>query len=89
MVTSFAEMLKPLEAERLTQWITEAMPSGLPTISTFAVGLNSDYDAVHAGLTTHWNPAPSKAPVNRIKLLKRRMLGRTSFALLCKRVLLA
>ncbi|GAA2997437.1 ISL3 family transposase [Streptomyces lactacystinicus] len=89
LVTSFAEMLTRLEGERLTEWITEAMTSGLPGISTFAVGLNSDYDAVHAGLTTHWNSGPVEGAVNRIKMLKRQMFGRAGFTLLRKRVLLA
>ncbi|MFB6878990.1 transposase [Streptomyces sp. NPDC056323] len=89
LVTSFAEMLTHLEGNRLTEWITEAMTSGLPGISTFAVGLNSDYNAVHAGLTTHWNSGHVEGTVNRIKMLKRQMFGRASFALLRKRVLLA
>ncbi|AUY54580.1 transposase [Streptomyces sp. CB01881] len=89
LVTSFAEMLTRLEGERLTEWITDAMTSSLPGISTFAVGLNSDYDAVHAGLTTHWNSGPVEGTVNRIKMLKRQMYGRAGFDLLRKRVLLA
>ncbi len=89
LVTSFAEMLTRLEGERLTDWITEAMTSGLPGISTFAIVLNSDYAAVRAGLTTHWNSGPVEGTVNRIKMLKRQMLGRASFPLLRKRVLLA
>ncbi|MFJ9460820.1 helix-turn-helix domain-containing protein [Kitasatospora sp. NPDC101447] len=68
LVTSFAEMLTRLEGEHLTEWITEAMTSGLPGISTFAADLNSDYDAVHAGLTTHWNSGPVEGTVNRIIL---------------------
>ncbi|MFI0986367.1 ISL3 family transposase [Streptomyces exfoliatus] len=89
LVTSFAEMLTRLEGERLTDWITEAMTSGLPGVSTFAVGLNSDYAAVEAGLTSHWNSGHVEGAVNRIKMLKRQMFGRASFRLLRKRVLLA
>ncbi|MFD5922718.1 ISL3 family transposase [Kitasatospora sp. NPDC127035] len=89
LVTSFAEMLTRLEGERLPGWITDAMTSGLPGISTFAIGLNSDYDAVHAGLTTHWNSGPVEGTVNRIKMIKRQMYGRAGFKLLRKRVLLA
>ncbi|MFE7530765.1 ISL3 family transposase [Kitasatospora sp. NPDC057542] len=68
LVTSFAEMLTRLEGEHLTEWITAAMTSGLAGISTFAAGLNNDYDAVHAGLTTHWNSGPVEGTVNRIIL---------------------
>ncbi|MFF7890272.1 ISL3 family transposase [Streptomyces sp. NPDC007916] len=89
LISSFAEMLTTLDGGRLTEWITDAMTSGLPGISSFAVGLNSDYDAVHAGLTTHWNSGPVEGAVNRIKMLKRQMFGRAGFPLLRKRVLLA
>ncbi|GAA0663971.1 hypothetical protein GCM10010193_14130 [Kitasatospora atroaurantiaca] len=82
-------MLTLLDGERLTDWITEAITSGLPGISTFAAGLNSDYDAVEAGLTSHWNSGPVEGAVNRIKMLKRQMFGRAGFPLLRKRVLLA
>ncbi|MFF3075258.1 transposase [Kitasatospora sp. NPDC057936] len=86
-VTSFAEMLTRLEGERLTDWITEAMTPGPPGISTLAAGLNSDYDAVHAALTTAWNSGPLEGTVNRTKMLKRQMSGRAGFALLPRRVL--
>ncbi|MFE0464247.1 transposase [Kitasatospora sp. NPDC058965] len=89
LVRSFAEMLTLLDGERLPEWITTATTSGLPGISTFANGLNSDYDAVAAGLTTPWNSGHVESAVNRIKMLKRQMFGRAGFQLLRKRVLLA
>ncbi|MFF3617401.1 transposase [Streptomyces sp. NPDC002580] len=89
LISSFAEMLTTLDGARLPEWITDAMRAGLPGISTFAVGLQSDFDAVTAGLTTHWNSGPVEGAVNRIKMLKRQMFGRAGFDLLRKRVLLA
>ncbi|WP_042424390.1 ISL3 family transposase [Streptacidiphilus anmyonensis] len=89
LVTTFAEMLTLLDGDRLPEWIAEAKAAGLPGISTFANGLNSDYAAVHAGLTTHWNSGHVEGAVNRIKMLKRQMFGRAGFPLLRKRVLLA
>ncbi|MBT2482200.1 transposase [Streptomyces sp. ISL-94] len=89
LVGSFAEMLTTLDGGRLTDWITDAMTAGLPGVSTFAVGLEADFDAVTAGLTTHWNSGPVEGAVNRIKMLKRQMFGRAGFPLLRKRVLLA
>ncbi|MFE5301893.1 ISL3 family transposase [Streptomyces sp. NPDC056632] len=89
LVRSLAEMLTELEGHRLPEWITQAMTSGLRGISTFANGLNSDYDAVEAGLTTQWNSGHVEGAVNRIKMLKRQMFGRAGFPLLRKRVLLA
>ncbi|MFF0415572.1 ISL3 family transposase [Kitasatospora sp. NPDC004745] len=89
LVTAFAEMLTLLDGDRLPEWISEAKVAGLPGISTFANGLNSDYAAVHAGLTTQWNSGHVEGAVNRIKMLKRQMFGRAGFPLLRKRVLLA
>ncbi|MFJ9774381.1 transposase [Kitasatospora sp. NPDC101157] len=86
LVTTFAGMLILLDGDRLPQWIAEAKAAGLPGISTFANGLNSDYAAVHAGLTTQWNSGHVEGAVNRIKTLKRQMFGRAGFQLLCKRV---
>ncbi|MFE9453459.1 ISL3 family transposase [Streptomyces sp. NPDC006739] len=89
LTSSFAEMLTTLSGDRLPEWITEAADADLPGISSFAVGLNSDFDAVTAGLTTDWNSGPVEGAVNRIKMLKRQMFGRAGFGLLRKRVLLS
>ncbi|CAL9623472.1 hypothetical protein SUDANB43_05869 [Streptomyces sp. enrichment culture] len=88
LTSSFAEMLTTLGGDRLPEWITEASNANLPGISTFAIGLNSDLDAVTAGLTTDWNSGPVEGAVNRIKMLKRQMFDRAGFELLRKRVLL-
>ncbi|MEV4040417.1 ISL3 family transposase [Streptomyces umbrinus] len=89
LTSSFAEMLTTLSGERLPGWVNEAATADLPGISTFALGLHSDFDAVTAGLTTDWNSGPVEGAVNRIKMFKRQMFGRAGFPLLRKRVLLA
>jgi transposase len=89
LTSSFAEMLTTLSGMRLPDWITEATDANLPGISSFAVGLHSDFAAVTAGLTTDWNSGPVEGAANRIKMLKRQMFGRAFFPLLRKRVLLA
>ncbi|MFK4272833.1 ISL3 family transposase [Streptomyces milbemycinicus] len=89
LVSSFAEMLTTLRGTRLPDWVNDATDANLPGISSFAVGLHSDFDAVTAGLTTDWNSGPVEGAVNRIKMLKRQMFGRAGFGLLRKRVLLA
>ncbi|WP_107057738.1 transposase [Streptomyces sp. NRRL S-146] len=70
LTSTFAEMLATLSGTRMTEWITEATNANLPGISSFAVGLHSDFDAVTAGLTTDWNSGPVEGAVNRIKMLK-------------------
>jgi hypothetical protein len=61
LISLFAEMLTTLDGNRLPEWITDAMRAGLPGISTFAAHLESDFDAVTAGLTPTGTPAPWKA----------------------------
>ncbi len=61
----------------------------LPTIHTFAAGIDRDRDAVIAGLTLPWSSGVVEGHVNRIKMLKRQMFGRAGFQLLRKRVLLS
>ncbi|WP_159425623.1 hypothetical protein [Streptomyces sp. fd1-xmd] len=65
-------MLTMLDGLRLPEWINEAVAAGLPGISTFAAGLESDLDAVTAGLTTDWNSGPVEGAVNRIILWNQR-----------------
>ncbi|MFI1031301.1 transposase [Streptomyces sp. NPDC020951] len=89
LTSSFAEMLTTLSGDRLPEWITEPTDASLPGISSFATGLNSEFNAVTAGLTTDWNSGPVEGAANRIKMLKRQMFGCAGFALLRKRVLLA
>ncbi|MET7980545.1 transposase [Streptomyces mirabilis] len=71
LTSSSAEMLTTLSGTRLPKWITEATEANLPGISSFVVGLHSDFDVVTAGLTTDWNSGPVEGAVNRIKMRKR------------------
>ncbi|WTQ62144.1 transposase [Streptomyces sp. NBC_00158] len=82
-------MRAPQKLGQNPAWITNATAAALPGISTFAVGLRTDFAAVTARMTTHWNSGPVEGAVNRIKLLKRQMYGRAGFKLVRKRVLLA
>ncbi|MFE5485483.1 transposase [Streptomyces sp. NPDC056527] len=72
----FAERSPTLSGTRLPDWITEAADANLPGISSFAVGLHSDCDAVTAGLTTDWNSGPVEGAADRIKMLKRQVRPR-------------
>jgi transposase len=89
LVRSFAAMLTHRTGHQLTDWIANAIDSGLAGISHFAQGLIADLGAVTAGLTLPWNSGPVEGNVNRIKMIKRQMYGRANFDLLRKRVLLA
>ncbi|MGY4967429.1 ISL3 family transposase [Streptomyces sp. 900105245] len=90
LISRFAEILTHLRGqERLEQWVKDAEASSLPELRGLATGLRKDWNAVLAGLSTHWNSGPVEGHVNRIKMLRRQMFGRAKPDLLRKRVLLA
>ncbi|OSY42598.1 hypothetical protein BG653_04758 [Streptomyces platensis] len=88
-VRSFATMLTERQGERLPQRLDAVRQDDLPSLHTLAAGIDRDRQAVIAGLTLPWNSGVVEGHVNRIKMLKRQMFGRSGFALLRKRALLA
>ncbi|WP_309056597.1 hypothetical protein [Streptomyces sp.] len=64
-----------------------AVTGGPPGRCTTPADIDRERDAVIAGLTLPWNSGVVEGHVNRIKMLKRPMFGRTGFDLLRKRVL--
>jgi transposase len=88
-VTSFAEMMTNRTGEQqLPGWLTAVEADDQPHLHSFATGIRRDLDAVTAGLTLPYSSGAVEGNVNRIKMLKRQMYGRASFALLRKRVIL-
>ncbi|MFD8216830.1 transposase [Streptomyces sp. NPDC059697] len=88
-VCSFAQILTERQGQRLPEWLDAVRQDDLPGLHTLAAGIDRDRDAVVAGLTLRWSSGVVEGHVNRIKMLKRQMFGRTDFDLLRKRVLLA
>ncbi|WP_254047319.1 transposase [Streptomyces aureus] len=80
---------RPPSPRVVAGWILRRLETRLPSLHTLAAGIERDRNAVIAGLTLPWNSGVVEGHVNRIKMLKRQMFGRTGFALLKKRVLLA
>jgi transposase len=88
-VRGFAEMMARRQGEHeLEGWLTAAEASDLPELRSFANGIRRDQQAVTAGLTLPCSSAAVEGNVTKIKMLKRQMYGRASFALLRKRVIL-
>ncbi|MDG9703874.1 transposase [Streptomyces sp. DH37] len=88
-VRTFATVLTGCQGERLPDLLDAVRQDDLPSLHTLAAGIDRDRDAVIAGLTLPWNSGVIEGRVNRIKMLKRRMLGRAGLALLRKRALLS
>ena len=83
----FLVMIRERTGHDLDQWMADTATSGFAPLKGFVMGLQKDYAAVKAGLTVAWSNGQTEAQVQRLKLLKRSMYGRASFALLRKRVL--
>ncbi|MFJ3883201.1 transposase [Streptomyces sp. NPDC090077] len=86
-VRDFAQMMTNPEGHRLDDWIAAATADQLPDLCSFARGLRHDHAAVSAGLTLPHSSGAVEGTVNKIKMLKRQMLGRANFDLLRIRVL--
>jgi transposase len=83
----FIEMMHEHQAAELDAWITTCTASGIPDLETFAVGLQKELSAIKAAFSFSYSNGPVEGQVNRLKLIKRTMYSRGSFALLRHRVL--
>jgi transposase len=89
LAQGFVRMLRGRHPKMLDGWIEEALGSVSPELRGFAEGLRADHDAVRAAFCEEWSNGQVEGQINRLKLLKRQMYGRASFALLKQRVLYA
>ncbi len=87
LVQQFAQMLRTRTGEYLDAWLAQVESSNLPELQSFAAGVEKDKDAVRAGLTWWINNGMVEGHVTKLKLIKRQMYGKASFALLRQRVL--
>lgn len=84
--STFRQLLEAHDAAGLATWLQRASDGPL---ATFARGLRRDEAAVRAAITEPWSNGQVEGQVHRLKLIKRTMYGRASFALLRRRVLAA
>jgi transposase len=88
-IRTFAEIMTRRQGLlALEDWLTAVEASDLPELRSFANGIRRDQQAVTAGLALPYSSAAMEGNVNKIKMIKRQMYGRASFALLRKRVIL-
>jgi transposase len=88
-VRSFAEIMTLRRGQQeLETWLTAVEADDQPELHSFANGIRRDQQAVTNGLTLPYSSGTVEGNINRIKMLKRQMYGRASFALLRKRVIL-
>ena len=87
LVRSFSKYSSGRKPQLCSPGSTEPMPWGLLAIKNFCNGLVRDRAAVMAAISLKWSDGQVEGQVHRLKLIKRQMYGRASFALLRARVL--
>jgi transposase len=89
-VASFAQIMTGRTGDRdLETWLTAAeADDSQPELRSFATGIRHDQQAVTNGLTLPYSSGKVEGAVTKIKMLKRQMYGRATFALLRTRVIL-
>jgi len=89
LAQQFAFLVRQRLPEQLDAWLNKAKNSSVSLLRSFAVSLESDYNAVKAGVTMSVSNGPVEGHINRLKMLKRQMYGRAKIDLLERRFLLA
>jgi len=87
LARAFLLMVRKREAERLPEWLDDALNSDISEMRSLARSLRGDLAAVEAGLALPWSNGPTEGSVHRLKMIKRQMYGRAGFELLRRRVL--
>ena len=89
LAQQFASLVRQRLPQQLDSWLDKAKNSSVSLLRHFALGLESDYKAVKAGVTLSTSNGPVEGQINRLKMLKRQMFGRAGLDLLTRRFLLA
>jgi transposase len=87
LTQAFMAMLHHREGHLLDSWLKQARASQIPELVSFCQSITRDKAAVLAGLTLSQNNGMVEGFITKLKLIKRMMYGRASFALLRQRVL--
>ena len=88
LVRSFKEMMFAKRVEEIDDWIKSALQLGIEEINSFVKGITSDLEAVKNAIRLEYNNGLAEGVINKLKVIKRIMYGRSSFALLRNKVLL-
>lgn len=89
LVQTFVQMVRSHQSAGLDAWLERVRESKIRELQQFANGIRRDKAAVMAGLSEPYSNGVVEGHNTRLKLLKRMMYGRASFALLRQRVLYA
>jgi transposase len=82
LAADFGRIVRTGAPEELAPWLVAAKQSRLSELVSFANGIQRDYAAVAAALTSPHSQGQTEGQVTRLKLLKRQSYGRASLELL-------
>jgi transposase len=89
LTADVVQLIRQRQGAQLEPWLERAAQSTLGVFQRVAQGLRDDDAAVKAGMTLPWSTEPVEGHMNRLKMLKRQMVGRARLDLLSRRFLLA
>lgn len=84
---SFKEILFAKKPEDLESWIEECQLLGIEELDRFVNGIQRDKDAVKNAIQFDYNNGLAEGSINKLKVIKRIMYGRSSFELLKSKLL--
>ena len=84
---TFYSVIFSKNSAKLDEWINTAQKYDIPELQTFINGIKKDLTAVKNGIIYSYNNGLAEGSVNKIKVTKRIMYGRSSFELLKAKVL--
>ena len=87
IVRSFKEMMFAKRVDETEAWIESASRLAIDGINSFIKGIAADLDAVKNAIRFDYNNGLAEGSVNKLKVIKRIMYGRSSFDLLRNKVL--
>ena len=84
---AFVRIMRTRKVEALPDWLASASASAVRELRAFARGVRRDRSAVEAALCREDSNGQTEGQITKLKLIKRSMYGRASFALLRQRML--
>lgn len=82
LVENFRALFETKDPALLGPWLAQAEQLNVPSVTSFVNGVRMDIDAVKAAIMLGFTSGMVEGFVNKLKVIKRVMYGRSSFALL-------
>ena len=77
LMLSFSTILRVGKVATLRRWMTRAHATGIEPLQRFVRKLQQDQRAVEGAVREPWSNGPVEGHINRLKMLRRQMYGRS------------